>query len=101
MLFQDKPQFMNSPTKYVVPVYALLLLIWALPPLSIVWSVAEIPKFWSLAIRFLLAAPLIAFVLVVLRFISATAARCTVGGCVIGMALVIVRLGLYFFRTRT
>lgn len=67
MLLYDKCQFMNSQTKVVVPVYALLVLIWALTPLSIVWSVAEIPKFWSLAIRFLLAAPLIAIVLVVLK----------------------------------
>lgn len=58
---------MNPQTKSVIPVYASLVMIWALTPLFIVWSVAEIPKFWSLAIRFFLAAPIIAVVLVVLR----------------------------------
>lgn len=58
---------MSSQTKFVVPVYAALVMIWALTPLSIVWSVAEIPKLWSLVIRFFLAAPLIALVLVVLK----------------------------------
>lgn len=58
---------MTSQTKFVVPVYAALVMIWALTPLSIVWSVAEIPKLWSLVIRFFLAAPLIALVLVVLK----------------------------------
>jgi len=42
-------------------------MIWALTPLAIVWSVAEIPQLWSLVLRFFLAAPLIAIVLAVLR----------------------------------
>ena len=58
---------MNSQIKSVVPVYASLVMIWALTPLAIVWSVAEIPKLWSLTLRFYLAAPLIALVLLVLR----------------------------------
>lgn len=58
---------MNSKIKAVVPLYALLVLIWALTPLAIVWSVAEIPILWSLVLRFFLAAPIIAVVLIVLR----------------------------------
>lgn len=58
---------MESKIKTVVPIYVSLVLIWALTPLSIVWSVAEIPKLWSLMLRFCLAAPVIALVLVVIR----------------------------------
>ncbi|NYT56753.1 EamA family transporter [Eoetvoesia caeni] len=58
---------MDSRIRTVVPVYASLVMIWALTPLAIVWSVAEIPKFWSLVLRFCLAAPIIAVVLATLR----------------------------------
>lgn len=58
---------MSTNFKTVFPVYALLVMIWALTPLAIVWSVAEIPLLWSLVLRFFLAAPIIAVVLIVLK----------------------------------
>ena len=51
----------------VVPIYASLVLVWALTPLAIVWSVEEIPVLWALIIRFVCALPLMAVLLVVLR----------------------------------
>lgn len=58
---------MSSKIKTVIPVYVSLVMIWALTPLAIVWSVEEIPKLWSLVLRFFIAAPLIAIILMVLR----------------------------------
>lgn len=58
---------MPSSIKTVTPLYASLVMIWALTPLAIVWSVAEIPPMWALVLRFSIAAPLIAGLLVVLR----------------------------------
>lgn len=58
---------MSSSIKTVIPLYASLVMIWALTPLAIVWSVAEIPPMWALVLRFSIAAPLIAGLLVVLR----------------------------------
>ena len=58
---------MPSSIKTVIPLYASLVMIWALTPLAIVWSVAEIPPMWALVLRFSIAAPLIAGLLVVLR----------------------------------
>lgn len=58
---------MSTNFKTVFPVYALLVMIWALTPLAIVWSVSEIPLLWSLVLRFFLAAPIIAVVLIVLK----------------------------------
>ncbi len=58
---------MNSETKTVLPIYAALVMIWALTPLAIVWSVAEMPRLWSLVLRFFLAIPLVLIILAVLR----------------------------------
>ena len=58
---------MPSPIKTVIPLYASLVMIWALTPLAIVWSVADIPAMWALVLRFCIAAPLIAILMVVLR----------------------------------
>ena len=58
---------MPSPIKTVIPLYASLVMIWALTPLAIVWSVADIPAMWALVLRFCIAAPLIAIVMAVLR----------------------------------
>lgn len=58
---------MKAETKNVVPVYAALVMVWALTPLAIVWSVQEIPSMWALVLRFVFAAPAIAVVLLVLR----------------------------------
>lgn len=57
---------MQSNIKTIILLYVSLVLIWALTPLSIVWSVAEISRMWSLVLRFVLAAPLIFLVLMVL-----------------------------------
>ncbi len=58
---------MNSETKSVLPTYAALVMIWALTPLAIVWSVSEIPRLWSLVLRFFMALPLVLLIVAVLR----------------------------------
>lgn len=58
---------MNSETKSVLPIYAALIMIWALTPLAIVWSVSEMPRLWSLVLRFFLALPLVLIIVAVLR----------------------------------
>ncbi|MFN4317335.1 DMT family transporter [Acinetobacter parvus] len=47
--------------------YALLVFIWATTPLAIVWSVADLHPMWALILRFFIALPLAATILMLLR----------------------------------
>ena len=47
--------------------YALLVFIWATTPLAIVWSVADLHPMWALILRFFIALPLAATILILLR----------------------------------
>ena len=47
--------------------YALLVFIWATTPLAIVWSVADLHSMWALILRFFIALPLAATILMLLR----------------------------------
>ena len=47
--------------------YALLVFIWATTPLAIVWSVADLHPMWALVLRFFIALPLAATILMLLR----------------------------------
>lgn len=47
--------------------YALLVFIWATTPLAIVWSVADLHPMWALILRFFIALPLAAAILMLLR----------------------------------
>lgn len=47
--------------------YGLLVFIWATTPLAIVWSVSDLHPMWALVLRFFIALPLAATVLVLLK----------------------------------
>ncbi|MGA6136208.1 DMT family transporter [Acinetobacter dispersus] len=47
--------------------YGLLVFIWATTPLAIVWSVSDLHPMWALLIRFFIALPLAATVLLLLK----------------------------------
>lgn len=47
--------------------YALLVFIWSTTPLAIVWSVADLHSLWALALRFFIALPLAAMLMLILR----------------------------------
>ena len=47
--------------------YALLVFIWATTPLAIVWSVADLHPMWALVLRFFIALPLAATILMLLK----------------------------------
>ncbi|OAL81439.1 hypothetical protein AY606_01520 [Acinetobacter sp. SFB] len=51
----------------IVSTYALLVLIWATTPLAIVWSVSDLNNLWALALRFLIALPLVFSLLLLLK----------------------------------
>lgn len=47
--------------------YGLLVFIWSTTPLAIVWSVSDLHVMWALIIRFFIALPLAALLLVILK----------------------------------
>ena len=51
----------------LVMTYGLLVFIWATTPLAIVWSVADLHPMWALVLRFFIALPLAATILMLLR----------------------------------
>lgn len=51
----------------IILTYILLVFIWSTTPLAIVWSVADINLYWALLLRFLIALPLSALLLLVLK----------------------------------
>ena len=51
----------------IVSTYTLLVFIWATTPLAIVWSVSDLNNLWALALRFLIALPLVFSLLLLLK----------------------------------
>ncbi|WP_173910281.1 DMT family transporter [Acinetobacter sp. Marseille-Q1618] len=51
----------------IMMTYILLVFIWASTPLAIVWSVQDIHLMWALVIRFLIALPIAALLLLILK----------------------------------
>ena len=51
----------------LVMTYGLLVFIWATTPLAIVWSVTDLHPMWALVLRFFIALPLAATILMLLR----------------------------------
>ncbi|RJL71549.1 DMT family transporter [Acinetobacter radioresistens] len=51
----------------IVFTYTILVFIWATTPLAIVWSVHDLHVMWAMVIRFFIALPLAAFLLLLLR----------------------------------
>ena len=51
----------------LVLTYGLLVFIWATTPLAIVWSVTDLHPMWALVLRFFIALPLAATILMLLR----------------------------------
>lgn len=87
---------MPSNIKTIILLYVSLVLIWALTPLSIVWSVEEIPRMWSLVLRFVLAAPLIVVILLVMGIklpLNRTALHSYLAG---SFSLIVSQLFTYF-----
>ncbi|SPL72238.1 DMT family transporter [Acinetobacter stercoris] len=51
----------------IMMTYALLVFIWATTPLAIVWSVSDLHMMWALVLRFFIALPIAAVVLIILK----------------------------------
>lgn len=51
----------------IVFTYTILVFIWATTPLAIVWSVHDLHVMWAMVIRFFIALPLAALLLLLLR----------------------------------
>lgn len=57
----------NLSKSNIVLTYALLVFIWSTTPLAIVWSVDDLHALWALVLRFFIALPLAALLMLILR----------------------------------